>query len=159
MAKAKIHAEVERAGVVGAAFGRARGQLDSELENSISETAAAIKRTYRFWAPKREGTLQRGIGVRKSGRARVDIVVSATSESGYNYVAVTRFGHRVSVIEPKQNLVLRLNLGHGFWAFAPRVKGYHPEFDWAEEAFFTAQAIAEQHAHALSTRLQVRLMK
>jgi hypothetical protein len=160
VAKAKLHIDVERAAAVGAQFGRMKGQLDKEMEQSISETAEALKRVYRFWAPKRSGRLQKGIRAFKSGKAQIDMVVTGvTSESGYNYVAVTRFGHRAATILPKNNLVLKLDLGHGFWTFAPQVKGYNPEFDWVEEAFFTAQAVAEHHAKALSTRLQLRLMQ
>jgi len=153
-----IKVKAERAAAVGAKFGRTKGKLSSELEQSVSDIGQAMKRVYRFWTPKQSGRMQKGIGVRKAGRAVVEITVSAVDpDTGFNYVAVSRFGHRVTTIQPVTANILKLNLYGGFWTFAPEVKGYRPKYDWVEEAFYSAQEVAETHAHKLSQRLDLRL--
>lgn len=147
--------------VVGAEFERARERLSGETARGVSDIAAAARRTFIFFAPRASGRLQRGIRAHKSGWRRNQIDITATAvdpETGFDYVAVTRFGHRMSTIQPKDNLVLKLNFIGGFWTFAPQVKGYNPTFDWAEEALEASQSIARNEARRISQRLELRLL-
>jgi hypothetical protein len=158
VAKSKLKLELERAAVAGTRFGMAKGKLSKEMEKSISELGKATLRVYKFWTPRKTGRMQKGLRASKSGKGQIDISITAVADSGFSYVAVTRFGHKVATISPNTASILKLNMYGGFWTFAPTVKGYRPDFDWAEEAHLTAQKVAEQHAKALSTRLELRLM-
>ena len=83
--------------------------------------------------------------------------MSAKAPGGYDYVGVTRFGHRAEYIFPENFGAFRLNFIGGFWTYAAYVKGYKPEFDWAEEALETTRAIARDRGHNLSQRLSIKI--
>lgn len=88
---------------------------------------------YRRHAPRRSGRLHRGIRVTGGGSAFTVRADAENPQTGYDYVGVTRKGHRVRVIRPRRARALAINIGGGV-IFRASAKGYRPKSDWAHDA-------------------------
>lgn len=109
----------------------AADRSDQEIEQAVARTAQGSVRFFRVVAPRDTGRLGRGILALISGRRATVTAHARDPETGFDYVAVTRFGHRVSRIYPKPpNRALKLTIG-GRVIFRPSVAGYKPGADWA----------------------------
>lgn len=154
----------------------------SDLETPIFLLTRGAIRVYRSHAPVKTGNLRAGIGVIESTRGQsatvgVDLNATArrpTSVSGparpYDYVGVTRFGHKVARIYPKQlrpeasvvatkrkRLTGRSGklafMAGGQLLFRGSVRGYHPATDWVQDAepevLLEAQRVSRNFARSI----------
>lgn len=142
-------------------------------------------RVLRQHAPFRTGNLKAGIGViegRRGQSATVGVSLSATARRPnkvagptrpFDYVRITRFGHKVAVIYPKQlrgdasvlatgsrrrkgrRGALRVQFTPGGGAFYfDSVKGYRPKSDWVADA--GPEIAAELRRVSLEYKRQLR---
>jgi hypothetical protein len=94
--------------------------------------------------------------VAAAGRITTTIRIDAISpESGYDYLDVTRFGHR-GTLRAKRTRFLRWEDAEGLH-FARETAGFHPPTDWVEDAQPVAEQVAgdvaERAGRAVYTRL------
>jgi hypothetical protein len=118
-------------------------------------------------APHRSGRLIRGISSLVLGGRVIVKDEARNPETGYDYVGVTRFGHKVARIYPKHAAAsslatgkakkgaLRIPMGGGF-IFRASVAGYHPGSDWADEALPEVRSQAQVVATRLGRRIEAR---
>lgn len=134
-----------------------------DLETPLYLLTRGTIRVLRAHAPVDTGNLKAGIGVISQQRGKTAVVgvsLKATARRPtqvrgparpFDYVAITRFGHRVARIYPKQlrepasvvathrkrkagrRGALAVGFGNGLFFFAS-VKGYKPKSDWVADA-------------------------
>lgn len=102
----------------------------------------------------------------------VEVTVFARNpETGYDYVGVTRFGHKAEYITPVTRsaatvLATGRRRAHGHAAalrfviggrvvFAKRVKAFHPDHDWAEDAMPQVQLSADRAMRRVGQRIEL----
>lgn len=128
-------------------------QIDETEKRILQEFGHEAVRTFKVWAPGRLGEAVRLYDV---GEGRKEIRVYARNK-GYDYVGVTRFGHRTKVIKPTRRTrrgaqsvistrrpkrqagkgkgaALRIQSRFGGVYYRHSIPGYDPEYDWAERA-------------------------
>ena len=135
----------------------------------IAEDAEII---YAAHALKRTGRMARGIHAHVGGFGgkSVFVSISAKASDGFDYVGVTRFGHRgmivpradrgpASVVPTKRDR----QVGHlaalrfmykGRVTYARSTKGFHPTTDWVDKATPEIQASARATMRALARELR-----
>lgn len=131
--------------------------LPNELRTTTRFVAQGAVYIFRAHAPKRSGRLRKGIRAQQTGGAWVVRADARNPETGYDYVGVTRKGHRVRVIRPTQGKVLRFVIG-GRVLYRTHVKGYRPATDWAERAHAPVRRLARSGVVRLSQRIE-RLLR
>jgi hypothetical protein len=115
---------------------------DDEMEWAVGETARGSVRLFRAVAPQDTGRLERGILASISGKSARITARARDPETGFDYVAVSRWGHRVGRIYPKPpNRALRLTIG-GQVLYRTSVKGYRPGSDWAARPLSQIRVLA-----------------
>ena len=130
---------------------RTSTMLPSRMARSRRFVAGYAAPVYRSVAPRRTGRLQRGIRVEEAeGRSRVS--VQARSQAGFDYVGVTRFGHRQRIIRPRTARVLRFEVG-GRVFFRPWVRGYRPAVDWVQRGHERLRPVLEREARRLAQEI------
>jgi hypothetical protein len=126
-------------------------------------------------ARKATGRMARNIKAHARG-ATIEITVFARNPtSGFDYVAVTRFGHKVEWIYPRadrvrrpayvlatkrkratgRNAALRFVLG-GRVIYARRVRAFQPDHDWADDAMPTVQRAADEAMARVKRRIELQ---
>lgn len=142
------------------AFVREAGRIQRDLHKAVRDTADDAELIFASHAPRRSGELARGMRARVAGSLAL-VEAHAESDDGYDYVGVTRFGHRARVIRPKRRPVVKhlyptkakafpLPFGFRAWirdfralstpfGFRRRVRGYRPRSDWATRASVRVQ--------------------
>lgn len=149
---ARITFSFPRARADAAAFRRASVEVGAATRDAVRAVGGVAESQYRQRAPSRSGLLKSSIARVEIGRAsRTTVVVGANArdpQTGFDYVPVTRFGHRVARIYPRVDRAAatvvstrqpRLMNGRGFLRFSVggevffrrSVRGYHPAVDWA----------------------------
>jgi hypothetical protein len=78
------------------------------------------------------------------------------SESGYDYVGVTRFGHRTARISAKNAGALAVQIG-GRTIIRKSVRGYHPAGDWASGVTGEVQKLVEVAGARAGGRIAARV--
>lgn len=118
-------------------------------------------------APHRSGRLIRGISSSVLGGKVIVKAEARNPESGYDYVGVTRFGHKVARIYPKgtsgsvlangkaKKGALRFSVG-GKVLYRASVAGYHPASDWADDALPEVRGAAQTVAARLGRQIEAR---
>lgn len=91
-----------------------------------------------------------------SGRVQTTVYVTARSPSGFDYLDVTRFGHR-GPLRPRQAEYLRWRDGTG-WHRALETRGHHPGRDWTEDAAREAEVEADDVADRVGRVVYTRLL-
>lgn len=157
--------------------------MDPHADDAVDSISADAVSAYRRAAPKRTRNLERGIGRSDEARGgrRVTVVSAAARNplTGYDYVGVTRFGHRAARIYPRLdrapatvratkrargrntfspvaglrgNAALRFEIG-GRVLYRRWVRGYHPARDWAEGADPAIDTAIEAAVERLEERI------
>jgi hypothetical protein len=106
--------------------------MTRDLRRFGDNLAPRLEDLYRSAAPVRSGRLRRSIQakvIRGAHGGNMMITVGATlsrGRTGFNYLNVTRFGHRRLRIYPKRKKALRVR------GVGPRasVRGFRPRSDW-----------------------------
>jgi len=150
-------------------------QIRSDVDEAKRELGDIAELIYNAHAPHKSGRLGRGIVARDLG-AVVQVEAHARNPaSGYDYVGVTRFGHRVARIYPRSRFArrasvvatrnergrgrraaLRIPMGGGV-IYRASVRGYHPTSDWADRALPQIEAEARKVAERLGEKVASRI--
>lgn len=102
------------------------------------------------------------LGRRFSSARSVAITAEARSPKGYDYVGVSRFGHKVARIAPKNTGGRLLITGRHGWVGTfigypgQTIKAYHPPRDWAQDAADVMVQEAAFVSQALAKRLELK---
>lgn len=135
--KAVFRASTRSARRVGHELSAAGRRIQPILIDTFAGLSRDALRITRAYAPHRSGRLERGLKARVrsyGGRVVVEVVSEARSDTGYDYLPVTRFGHRAAFIFPVKAKALRFYVG-GQLVFRRFVRGYRPTRDWVDDAF------------------------
>lgn len=156
----KLWTEIEGASNAANRFVRFQGFMSRELRRTIDETADDAIIVYQAHAPRRSGRLARGIfrkglvgGGEEIGARAVD------PRSGFDYVAVSRFGHVKKVIKPKpprKYLEPHMGRNRSITFLTKSVKGFTPKGDWVDKARHEVEAEAARNMRRFGTRMNVR---
>jgi hypothetical protein len=155
-----ITADVRGAGRLNtfvADFSRKQRGVQDNINRTMRQMARDLEPVYATYAPVDTTELKRSIDTRVSFRAaRVRITVTAdASRDGFNYLAVTRFGHVKTFITPRRRKAMKVYV-HGRFATPIRrhmVRGYRPRVDWVEVATRHASHIYERHERDLRRQI------
>jgi hypothetical protein len=140
-----IRATFEGAGPVASAFTRTERATQDATIREVRRLGRVFEDVYRTHAPDDSGRLRGSIRAapffNDPSQPRTSIYAYARDpKNGYDYLPVTRFGHRVLTIVPKVKRALTVHAdgrdlaGEGPYFLAPSVRGYHPFTDWVEDA-------------------------
>lgn len=168
-------------GGAGDDFIRAAANLRAQLRDLMQEVADDAELIFSAHALHGEtGKLSRGITSRAVGDA-IFVEAHAKSKAGFDYVAVTRFGHRKQWIvpthqpkserfRPKTAQAFPLPAPYGFRAsikgfaalqtpfgFRRRVRGFKPKRDWAAAALPEVQREAQTRLATFGRGFTARL--
>lgn len=145
---------------VTSALERTSEGLDEMLDKAIRQLGQDSVDLLQLAAPVgRTRQLQRGIKARKRGTRGLDITIHAIApETGYDYAAVTRFGHQVEEITPTEGrAALRVRFQGGDVGFFDRVRGFSPAGDWVDKALPAIGLRSEEVMNELGRELELRL--
>lgn len=141
MAKALYRASVRGARSPGRNLSRAGRVIQGALLDEFGLLAPEATRITREFAPSNTGRSARTIKARvRSYGGRITLELHAdfvNPDTGYDFLRVTRFGHRVAFIFPRNAKALRFvprGAPGGKPIFRMFVRGYHPKRDWVEQA-------------------------
>lgn len=151
---------------------------DADLDRALNETMRGVgedaELIFQAHALYQSGRMARGIKSEVQPNQVVVTAVARDPQTGYDYVGVTRFGHRKAYIEPRAdraratvmltgsrrgtvrrgNASLRFVIG-GRVLYRRRVRGFHPAVDWAETAMPQVNQAAEHAMKTLGHRIVV----
>lgn len=149
----RLRARTENVARVMGTLNRLSDEMDREEREAIRQLGREGQQILRSHAPSESGRLEEGIRFRTTEKQVSFSVRALDPDTGYNYAAVTRFGHRLEFIEPVAGKALMLpEPGRPFSA---RVPGYKPESDWVDGAFAEFVALVESRAEQISQRLEL----
>lgn len=134
-----------------------KAEMESGLKDTITKVGREAVYDFRLAAPVRSERLRNGIRARRVEDYGLDITIHAKDpESGYDYAAVTRFGHRKKRIWPTSAKTLKVNFVSGP-RYCGSVRGFTPAGDWVDKALPIVQDEAEKAMHFLSSQLEIRV--
>jgi hypothetical protein len=126
-------------------------------------------------ARKATGRMARNIKAHVRGQTIEVTVFARDPKSGFDYVAVTRFGHKVEWIYPRADRVQRpayviatkrkRAVGHqaalrfvigGRVIFAKRVRAFKPDHDWADDAMPLVERSADEAMRRVKRRIELQ---
>lgn len=162
MARAVFRATV-RARNAAQQFARAPGRIErhmrDELEDEFRDEAEDVLRER---APVLTSRLHDGISARPYSGGRIGFEVTAEAvdpRTGFDYVGVTRIGHRRRWIYPKHaSRIAFFSLYIDRWVNAARVRGHQPASDWVEDSMPALRSLAAEHSRSLARRIETRLL-
>jgi hypothetical protein len=175
----KIKADAKGAGQQARRARNVVQLIDREFGESARNVGTDAELIYQAHAPIRSGRLKSGIRATPVGEDQVIVTARAVDpDSGFDYVAVTRFGHRKRVIIPvtrrgqarKSRAIRRgpggrfIARGGGMLAFEslgrhwilPAVRGFRPKTDWVETAWSEVRAAADTELEQTGNKIEVR---
>lgn len=166
--KAIVRASVRGARRKGYGLRRAGRAIQTEiLDEFAGNLAPEATKITRGFAPHRSGRLERGIKARVrsyGGRIILEVLSTARSDEGFDYLPVTRFGHKQAIIYPKTKKALAFRIGGpgapsgGKVIVRAWVRGYKPDHDWVELAYEEMQHLMDEAAQHLARRVDRRLL-
>lgn len=167
MGRGTIEIKAKPLGVTAALrrFLTASERMDDQTLDAQRELGRRAEVIYGAHAPHRTGRLIRGISSSALGGSVIVKAIAKNPASGFDYVRITRFGHAVARIYPKDTGArvlatgkaragaLKFTIG-GRTIFASSVAGYHPASDWAQDAFPEVSSAARTVAGRLGHRIE-----
>jgi hypothetical protein len=168
----EIRAEVE-VDEAARLLARLVDSIDRETDAAVDEIGDDSEVIYAAHALKKTGRLARGIKARRAGRLVLVEAHAKNPKDGFDYVAVTRFGHLKAIIRPRwdraqasvvatrgkrrqrRGAALRLAVGGNVF-YRASVRGFRPHGDWAEAAFPEVERNAARVTDRLGARLFAR---
>lgn len=176
MAKQVIRARVERARHYARNFRQGANELRRELYLVVKNLSTDAEIIFAAHAPKKSGRLARGVRGRAVGDTALITAHARNPRTGYDYVGVTRWGHKLKWIVPtrawpRSGVGKKLmNIPDVGWRWAQpapalklpfgffrRVRGYKPAGDWVEKAIPEVQREGEMAMAELGEQFVLRL--
>lgn len=147
-------------------------ELDRILQEELRHLGDDAELVFAAHARKRTGRMARNIKAHANGRTIEVTVFAADPKTGFDYVAVTRFGHKVARIYPRtraratvvatgrargrgRSAALRFVAPDGRVLYRKSVKGFRPTYDWAERAFPEVQRSADRAMQRIGRRINL----
>lgn len=147
-------------------------RLDAELAQVQRDLADDAEIVFASFALHRTGRMGRNIHTVREGRDLQIVVEARDPVTGFDYVRITRFGHRTYRIVPKRPFAASIVATHGKrsrgrqaalrWVqtdnkviYARSTKGFHPVKDWASDAIPEIRIRAERRMGQLARRLEI----
>lgn len=142
-------------------FLRAARDLHDDFMAELDGIGVDAELVFQSVAPKKTGRLGRGITSQRVGD-EVHVTAHAQNpKTGYDYVGVTRFGHRKSRIYPRRvwahsgpPRAAALKTPFGYFT---SVRGFKPRGDWAAKGVSPTQKIADARLKRFGGQLTARL--
>jgi hypothetical protein len=172
----KLTSEVVGADRVARNFQEEAARLHQEALGTMQDIGSDAELIYSAHALKKTGRMSRGVTSRTKGNVVIVEVHAKDPKSGFDYVAVTRFGHKLKFIRsrrawprtgPGRHLAPIPGVGPRWVDNAPalqtpfgifaRVRGFRPKGDWAKRALPAVQRAADRQAESLGHGIVVRL--
>jgi hypothetical protein len=136
------------------------------------EIAADAEIVFASYALHRTGRMGRGIHTVKDGDDLIVEVEARNPETGFDYVRITRFGHRTFRIVPRRPFAASVvatrrgrSRGHqaalrwvqtdGTTIYRRSSRGFHPAKDWAHDALPQIKVRAQRRMGTLARRVEV----
>ncbi len=156
-------------------LGAASAGLPGDARTTARVVGQGAVLIFRGYAPRRSGRLRRGIRLLSTGGAFTVRADARNPATGYDYVGVTRFGHRLRIIRPRgdraaasvvatgraraggRQAALRIVMPGGQVIYRRQVKGYRPAHDWAARAHRPIRRLAESNLVRLATTVERRI--
>lgn len=149
--------------------------LDRILLQEMKGLGVDAELAFAAHARHKTGRMARNVKAHVVGQ-HVDVVVHAKNPiSNFDYVAVTRFGHKVEFIEPRKDRYhayvidtkrKRLNgndsrsalrfVINGRVMYRHRVKGFKPDHDWAEDAIPEIERSTERAMRRVKQKIELQ---
>lgn len=155
MASADLTARFSGAGGVAVRLRTAAASVGPETRRAVGEAGEESVFIFRVKAPYRTGRLRREIRSRVSGDTAT-VAANPRSSSGFPYVGVTRFGHRVRSISARPGRFLRFVVG-GRVLFRKQVRGYRPAGDWRDLGLPAAERTVQAAGARAGQRIVARV--
>lgn len=169
MASIALKARTVGADAVLRRFMIASARLPVDTLDAQQELGRASEVVFGAYVPIKSGRALRGISSDLSGAAVIVTDEARNPETGYDYIGVTRFGHKVARIYPKHSSSNASSLAtgkqkHGMLRFViggrvlyrASVAGYHPASDWATDALPEVEVEAQAVATRLGRKIESR---
>lgn len=137
-------------------FERAADRLRHDVERAVSEVAQDSELIFAGHALRKSGRMARGIAATSAGTTALVHAHAQNPETGFDYVGVTRFGHRARIIRPVRAKALRIPVAGGF-IFRKSVRGFHPKEDWAARASPEVERGAQDAVRRIGREISVRI--
>ncbi len=169
---AEFKAEVDTDGLEEK-FAREAARLRDNLRETLRAIGDDAELVFAAHALRKTGRMARGVRAQSAGDTVLVTVHAENPETGFDYVAVTRFGHRKRVIKPRHaprpgrylapipgvgprwvNKRAALRTPFGFRA---SVRGFKPSGDWALRALPQVRRSADREMKLLGQQIVVRL--
>lgn len=176
--KSNFSASAEGAGRQAANARNVGRMIDKGMDVSARAVGDDAELIYQAAAPRRSGRLARGIRAIPAGDTVIVTAEAVDPKSGFDYVAVSRFGHRKRIIRPvnrsgrarKARTVSRsargtfVTRGRAALVFQSRgktwklasVKGFRPLNDWVEGALPDIRSAADTEMDKTGNEIAVR---
>lgn len=151
----KVKVDTKDVGTFGRLLSRGMRELERRLNQAMRDVGGDAELAFAAYALRSTSRLARGIRARVVGDTVVVGATAVNPRSGYDYVSVTRFGHRVSRIYPVNARALGPIPGIGF---RRSVRGYRPAGDWRDRALPTVEYEAGRRMEALGRSFSVRFV-
>lgn len=144
-------------------------RLVKDAQQSLADDAEII---FASFALHRTGRMGRGIHTVQDGRSLLVVVEARDPVTGFDYVRITRFGHKTFKIVPKarsaatvidtrkkrargRRAMLRWVQTDGGVIYRHSSRGFHPVTDWASEAVPAVRRAASQNVAVLAKRIKL----
>lgn len=127
-----------------------------EMGQAVKDVADDAELIHASHALVRSGRMARGVVAQARGLSATVRVTARDPESGFDYVPVTRFGHRTARIVPKHGRALKMNVG-GQTIFRASSRGFHPKSDWGVKGNPQIERRAAGHAAKAARRIEQRI--
>lgn len=155
-----IRGRVRGAGPVAAEFDQDQRQIQDEIIREFRTLARVAEDVYRSFAPEDSGRLRDTIDARvflgNASMPRITVFARALDPTNnFDYLDVTRFGHRRTFLEPRRARMLKVHYagrdraGEGPYVLRPNVSGAVVASDWVEDA----ERVVEADFDAAASRL------
>lgn len=152
MASIEIRPELVGGDGLARRFETASWRLGRETADAVHDLGQDSELILAAHALHRSGRMARNITAKGYGLNVMVTVEARDPETGFDYVAVTRFGHRVARIYPTRAQALRTP-----WGPRASVSGFHPATDWRDDALPAIEAQAEVVVGRLGQRIEAIL--
>lgn len=133
-----VQLEVDGVGGLARLFSREQRRGQDRINRAMRYLDAVAEPMFRAYAPVDTGELKGSIKSTLFFRGNVvRLTVRANAKrQGFDYLDVTRYGHRVTLITPRRGGALSVHIGgrRSVPVVRRSVRGYHPTHDWVDVA-------------------------
>lgn len=129
---------VGRKGQLASAFSKRQREVQNRINRTMRTLEKVLPMTFKSLAPRDTEELVdsiEGVAFFRANAVRVSVRARAVRD-GFDYLPVTRYGHRVAEIRNKTKRAMTVypKGRHGRRVLRTKVRGYRPASDWVDVA-------------------------